>query len=62
MSLASQSRQHAQDWFRVAERLPAQDRQSALNVAEAWFRLAMDAEAMDAKAIKARQPTNSTIH
>jgi hypothetical protein len=43
MSLASNSRKHVQDWFKIAERLPLQERQQALNVAEAWFRLAMDA-------------------
>ena len=57
MSLASDSRKHAQDWCQVAARLPARERQYALNVAEAWFRLATDAEA-----IESRQPVNVTIH
>ncbi len=52
MSLAFEFRRHAQDWFEIAERLPDQKRQSALNVAEAWFRLAMDAEAMESRDVR----------
>lgn len=57
MSLAADSRKHAEDWFQVAERLPIQARRHALHVAEAWFRLAMDAEAMES-----RERIEATIH
>jgi len=57
MSLASDSRKHAQEWLEIADRLKAAERQSALNVAEAWFRLAMDAEL-----IESDHSVSSTIH
>lgn len=57
MSLASESRKHAQDWFQIAESLPATERQRAFDVAEAWFRLAMDAEAMETRA-----PVRLAVH
>jgi len=57
MSLASDFRKDAQDWFEIAEQLPAHERQPALIVAEEWFRLAMDAEAMES-----RDPGGATIH
>lgn len=48
MSLASDSRRHADEWFDVAQRMPAQQRKGALKVAEAWFHLALDAVALEA--------------
>jgi len=57
MSLASDSRKRAHDWFKVAEGLPPQQRQPALNIAEAWFRLAMDAEVMES-----HERVAATIH
>jgi hypothetical protein len=48
MSLAAESRQHAETWFRIAKRLPEQTRRPALEVAEAWFELAMSAAAIEA--------------
>ncbi len=57
MSLASDFRKHAQDWFDIAEQLPAHERQPALDVAEEWFRLAMDAEA-----IESHDRAGATIH
>ena len=57
MSLASDSRKHASEWLRVAKRLPEGERGSALDVAEAWFELAMQAEA-----IEARQRIKPTVH
>ena len=43
MSLASDSRKHAQEWFDLAERLPSKQRHAALEIAEVWFQLAIDA-------------------
>src|SRR3954462_14752512 len=57
MSLASDSRKHAEDWFKVAATMPPQERESALTVAEAWVQLAMDAEALES-----RPPTSTTVH
>lgn len=48
MSLVSDSRKRAQDWFDLAEHLPLKERQPALEIAEAWFAFAMDAAALDA--------------
>jgi hypothetical protein len=56
MSLASESRKHAKDWFGLADTLPTQRRQAALDIAEAWFRLAMNAEA-----IESHQPIAATV-
>ncbi len=47
MSLASDSRKHAEDWFKLAPHLAPGERQNALDVAEAWVRLAQDAEAIE---------------
>jgi hypothetical protein len=57
MSLASDSRKHAEDWFKVAANMPPQERDYALTVAEAWVQLAMDAAAMES-----RQSLSATIH
>jgi hypothetical protein len=47
MSLMSDSRKWAQNWFDLAERLPSVQRRAALEIAEAWFELAMDASALE---------------
>jgi hypothetical protein len=47
MSLVSDSRKCAQDWFDLAEHLPSKERQAALEIAEAWFHFAMDAAVHD---------------
>lgn len=47
MSLMSDSRKWAQNWFDLAERLPAVQRRAALEIADAWFELAMDASALE---------------
>jgi hypothetical protein len=47
MSLASNSRQCAEDWFDLAEHLPLKERRAVLEIAEAWFQLAMDAAALE---------------
>lgn len=57
MSLASDSRKHAEDWFKVAATMPPQEREPALTVAEAWVQLAMDAEALES-----RPRTSATVH
>jgi hypothetical protein len=52
MSLASDSRKHAQAWFEVAERLPPKQRRAALGIAETWFQLAMDAASLKSDNVK----------
>ena len=61
MSLAADSRKHAQEWFDLADRLPVQERQGALEIAEAWFQLAMDAAALEAGHRGNRSP-RPTLH
>ena len=51
MSLASESRKHADEWLDLAERMPPGQREGALQVAEAWFYLAMDAAVLEADKI-----------
>jgi hypothetical protein len=43
MSLVSESRKHADEWLSLANRMSPEQRKGALQVAEAWFHLAMDA-------------------
>jgi hypothetical protein len=43
MSLVSESSKHADEWLNLAGRMPPAQREGALQVAEAWFHLAMDA-------------------
>jgi hypothetical protein len=51
MSLVSESRKHADEWLNLAERMPSEQREGALQVAEAWFHLAMDAVAFETNKI-----------
>jgi hypothetical protein len=62
MSLASDSRKHAQQWFDLAERLSAEVRQGALDIAEAWFRLAMDAAVLEQGEKSTDVPTSNALH
>ena len=57
MSRAAEFRKHAEDWFKVAATMPPQQREPALNVAGAWVRLAMDAEALESQ-----QRSGATLH
>ena len=47
MSLVSDSRKCALKWFDLAEHLQLPERQAALEIATAWFQLAVDAAALD---------------
>ncbi len=62
MSLVSDSRKYAQDWFDLAQHLPLKHRQVALEIAGAWFQLAMDAAALDARATGASAVNSRSVH
>jgi hypothetical protein len=57
----SDYRKRAQDWIGVTERLPPEQRPSALKIAEAWLELAMDAETAEMRQLQ--EPSlNSRLH
>jgi hypothetical protein len=62
MSLVSDSRKCAQDWFDLAEHLPLKERQAALEIAEAWFQFAMDAAALNTGQTHALAANPHNIH
>ncbi len=62
MSLVSDSRKYAEDWFDLAQHLPLKHRQAALEIAGAWFQLAMDAAALDARATRASAVNSRSVH
>ncbi len=62
MSLVSDSRKCAQEWFDLAEHLPLEKRQAALEIAEAWFQLAMDAAAHNAGQTRLSAVSQHNIH
>jgi hypothetical protein len=62
MSLASDSRKHAQQWFDLAKHLPAEVRQAAREIAESWFQLAMDADVIEQDQKSTDAPTSNALH
>ena len=62
MSFASDSRKYAQEWFDVAERFPPKQRHAALEIAEAWFQLAMDAASLETDNAEHLVPAKASIH
>jgi hypothetical protein len=62
MSLASDSRRHAQEWFDVAERLPPKQRRAAHGIAETWFQLAMDAASLEAENVESSTKAKTLSH
>jgi hypothetical protein len=54
-------RKHAEDWREIAEHVPAEQRRSAINIAEAWLQLAADIHRLEKRGAQ-KAPPAPTIH
>lgn len=54
-------RKHAEDWRELAEHVPAEQRRTAIEIAEAWLLLAADVHRLEKRGARKAPPT-PTIH